>query len=180
MSEMSASPSRIEGLPAGEWLGDLQPGKKALLLDGLEVYGLPMNVVLTWTDQGEPLIVASNATAASRILKGYRKRWKIECLFRALKTKGFRLENTHMTLPGHVTRLLCLLTLAYVWSVLVGTLQETALKTHGRRAWSVVTLGLQSLVRAYSRQVGASVDELLHLIQLWMPHQTMRAESVGY
>ncbi|CAM3176647.1 Mobile element protein [Deinococcus saxicola] len=172
--------TRIEGLPAGEWLGDLQPGKKAILLDGLEVYGLPMNVVLTWTDQGEPLIVASNATAASRILKGYRKRWKIECLFRALKTKGFRLENTHMTLPGHVTRLLCLLTLAYVWSVLVGTLQETALKTHGRRAWSVVTLGLRSLVRAFSRQVGASVDELLHLIRLWMPHHTMGAETVGY
>lgn len=45
-----------------------------MLLEGVEVYGLPMNVVLTWTDQGEPLIVPSNATAASRILKGYRKR----------------------------------------------------------------------------------------------------------
>ncbi|CAM3539967.1 hypothetical protein DESA109040_15755 [Deinococcus saxicola] len=85
-----------------------------------------------------------------------------------------------MTLPGHVTRLLCLLTLAYVWSVLVGIDQETVLKTHGRRAWSVVTLGLRSLVRASSRQVGASVDELLHLIRLWMPHQTTGAESVGY
>ncbi|QFP78344.1 transposase [Deinococcus sp. AJ005] len=158
--------TRIEDLPAGEWLGGLQPGKKAMLLDGVEVEGLPMNVVLTRTDQGEPLIEASNATAASRILKGYRKRWKIECLFRALKTKGFRLESTHMTLPGHVTRPLCLLTLAYVWSVLVGINQETALKKHGRRAWSVVTLGLRSLVRASSRQFGASGDELLHLIRL--------------
>ncbi|CAM3539884.1 hypothetical protein DESA109040_15745 [Deinococcus saxicola] len=70
--------ARIDDLPAGEWLGGLQPRKKAMLLDSVEVYGLPMNVVLTWTDQGEPLIVASNATAASRILKGYRKRWKIE------------------------------------------------------------------------------------------------------
>uniref|UniRef100_UPI0004951B7A transposase n=1 Tax=Deinococcus frigens TaxID=249403 RepID=UPI0004951B7A len=114
------------------------------------------------------------------ILKGYRKRWKIECLFRALKTKGFRLENTHMTLPNHVTRLLCLLTLAYVWTVLVGIDQETALKKHGRRAWSVVTLGLRSLVRAYSHQVGASVDELPHLIRLWTPRQTTAVESVGY
>ncbi|MFK7602160.1 transposase [Deinococcus sp. SM5_A1] len=134
----------------------------------------------TRTDQGEPLIVASNATAASRILKGYRKRWKIECLFRALNTLGFRLENTHMTLPGHVTRLLCLLTLAYVWSVLVGIDQDPALKKHGRRAWSVVTLGLRSLVRATSCQVGTSVDELLHLIRLWTPPQTTGAESVGY
>lgn len=172
--------THIEDLPAGEWLGGLHPGKQAMFLEGVEVYGLPMNVVLTRTDQGEPLIVASNATAASRILKGYRKRWKIECLFRALKTKGFRLENTHMTRPTHVTRLLCLLTLAYVWSVLVGIDQDTALKTHGRRAWSVVTLGLRALVRASSRQIGTSMDELLHLIQFRTPDQTRAAESVGY
>ncbi|CAM4395567.1 IS4 family transposase [Deinococcus marmoris] len=172
--------ARIDDLPAGEWLEGLQPDEKAMLIDNAVVYGLPMNVVLTRTDQGEPLIVASNATKGQHILKGYRQRWKIECLFRALKTKGFQLENTHMTLPGHVTRLLCLLTLAYVWSVLVGISQHITLKKHGRRAWSVVTLGLRSLVRASSRQVGASGDELLDLIQLWMPHQTIGAETVGY
>jgi len=104
----------------------------------------------------------------------------VECLFRALKTKGFRLENTHMTRPTHVTRLLCLLTLAYVWSVLVGIDQDTALKKHGRRGWSVVTLGLRALVRASSRQIGTLMDELLHLIQFWTPDQTTAAESVGY
>ncbi|OLV15359.1 hypothetical protein BOO71_0015133 [Deinococcus marmoris] len=73
--------------------------------------------------------MASNASAASRILNGYRKRWKIECLFRALKTSGFWLDGTHMKFPTHVTRLLCLLILTSVWSVLIGTLQETALNT---------------------------------------------------
>ncbi|CAM3197079.1 Mobile element protein [Deinococcus saxicola] len=172
--------SRIDGLPAGEWLHGLQPGNEKLLVERAEVYGLPMNVVLTWTDQGEPLIVASNATAARQILKGYRKRWKIERLFRALKTKGFNLENTHMTLLGHVKRLLCLLTLAYVWCVLVGIDQDTVIKKHGRRAWSVVTLGLRSLVRACSRQSEIAADALLHLIQLWTPRQTAIGESVGY
>lgn len=172
--------SRIDGLPAGEWLGDVKPNRTVVFVDDAEVYGVPMNVVLTRTDQGEPLIVASNATAASRILKGYRKRWKIECLFRALKTKGFRLENTHMTLPDHVTRLLCLLILAYLWTVLVGIDQDITLKKHGRRAWSVVTLGLRELVRAYSRSTGMTADEFLNMIQLWMPRQTTGAESVGY
>ncbi|OLV17855.1 Mobile element protein [Deinococcus marmoris] len=163
--------ARIDGLPAGEWLEGLQPDEKAMLIDNAEVYGLPMNVVLTRTDQGEALIVASNATKGQHILKGYRQRWKIECLFRALKTKGFNLENTHMTLPAHVTRLLCLLILGYVWSVLVGIDQEAALKKHGRRAWSVISLGLRSLVRACSRQIGDSAEDLLNLIQLWMPPQ---------
>lgn len=172
--------TRIDGLPASDWLNDIQAGTKGIMLDDVVVYGLPMNVVLTRTDQGEPLIVASNAVAASRILKGYRKRWKIECLFRALKSKGFRLENTHMTLRAHVARLLCLLTLAYVWSVLVGINQDTVIKRHGRRAWSVVTLGLRILVRASSRQVGSLTDELSNLIQLWTLCQTDAGESVGY
>ncbi len=33
-----------KGLPAGEWLGRSQPGKKSTPLDGVEVYGLPMHV----------------------------------------------------------------------------------------------------------------------------------------
>ncbi|CAM3637924.1 Mobile element protein [Deinococcus saxicola] len=163
--------TRIEEMPAGDWLQDLQPDRKFMLLDQMTVYGVPMNVVLTRTDQGEALIVASNATTAERILKGYRQRWKIECLFRALKTKGFNLENTHMTLPAHVTRLLCLLILGYVWSVLVGIDQDAKLKKHGRRAWSVVTLGLRSLVRACACHIENSADDLLNLIQLWMPLQ---------
>lgn len=85
-----------------------------------------------------------------------------------------------MTLPEHVKRLLCLLTLAYVWCVLVGSDQDTVIKKHGRRAWSVVTLGLRSLVRACSRQREMSADELLHFIRLWTLPQTETGESVGY
>lgn len=172
--------TRIDDLPADECLSGLRPGNKNLFVESAEVYGVPMNVVLTRTDQGEPLIVASNATAARQILKGYGKRWKIECLFRALKTKGFNLENTHMTLPSHVKRLLCLLTLAYVWCVLVGINQDAEIKNHGRRAWSVVTLGLRSLVRACSRQSEVLAGELLHFIRLWTLPQIANGESVGY
>ncbi len=172
--------TRIDGLPASDWLSDHQPNTKGIVLNDVVVYGLPMNVVLTRTDQGEPLIIASNAMAASRILKGYRKRWKIECLFRALKSKGFKLENTHMTLRSHVARLLCLLTLAYLWSVLVGIDQDKVLKKHGRSAWSVMTLGLRTLVRACSRQGATLTDELLNLLQLQTPHQKAEGESVGY
>ncbi|MFB9993238.1 transposase [Deinococcus oregonensis] len=72
-----------------------------------------MNVVLTDT-----------SGSASRSLSGYRKRFRIECLFRALKSKGFKLESTHMTLHVIVERLLCLLTLAYLWCVLVDVLKR--------------------------------------------------------
>lgn len=105
----------IDGLPGSEWLSDLLPDSTGVLLGDVEVFGAPMNVVGTFTHQGELLLVASNALPAHQILKACRKRWKIECLFRALKSKGFQLENTHMTLHDYLERLLCVPTLAYVW-----------------------------------------------------------------
>jgi len=125
-----------------------------------------VDVTLTYTQDGEALIIASNAGSVTTIQGDYRKRFRIECLFRALKTKGFKLESTHMTLHDHVERLLCLLTLTYVWCVLVGMLQECLLKRHGRRAWSVVTLGLRTLVRSMSQEADHNAEGRLTLIKL--------------
>ncbi|WP_281166586.1 transposase [Deinococcus aquatilis] len=111
-------------------------------------------------------------------MSGYRKRFRIECLFRALKSKGFKLESTDMTLHDHVERLLCLLTLAYVWCVLVGIFQACATKAHGRRAWSIVTLGLRTLVRTFARSLEHGKAEVLDLIGLLTPSQTLNSESV--
>lgn len=170
----------IDGLPGREWLSDLQPGAVGVLLDDVEVFGSPMNVVGTFTTDGEMLLVASNAMKSHKILKAYRKRWKIECLFRALKSKGFQLENTHMTLHDHLERLLCVLTLAYVWCILVGLQQSVRLKTHGRRAWSVITLGLRELVRAWSQPEKQREVQILAFIDLFSPSQTGFLETVGY
>jgi len=162
----------IDEVPARDWLQDLQPGERGIWVEQVDVYGQPMNVTLTYTQDGEALIIASNAGSVTRIQAGYRKRFRIECLFRALKTKGFKLESTHMTLHDHVERLLCLLTLTYIWCVLAGILQECPLKRHGRRAWSVVTLGLRTLVRSISRVADHDDKEVLALIKLLELSQT--------
>ncbi|WP_169331071.1 transposase [Deinococcus gobiensis] len=99
---------------ADDWLARLPPEATGLWCEDVEVYGQAMKVVLTRTAGGGPFIVASNTGAVQEIQTRYRRRFRIECLFRALKTKGFNLENTHMTLHDHVERLLCLLTVAYV------------------------------------------------------------------
>lgn len=170
----------IDDLPASEWLGGLKLGSKGIFLDEVSVYGLPMNVVLTYTRDGEALIVASNAMRAHQILSAYRRRWKIECLFRALKSKGFQLEHTHMTLHDHLERLLGVLVLAYVWCLLVGLQEECRLKKHGRRAWSVVTLGLRRLVRVISQPENKRSEQLPSLIALLFPSQPHSSKSVGY
>jgi hypothetical protein len=162
----------IDEWPARDWLQDLKLGGTGLWVEQVNLYGQPMNVTLTYTQDGEALIIASNAGSVTMIQASYRKRFRIECLFRALKTKGFKLESTHMTLHDHVGHLLCLLTLTYVWCVLAGTLEECPPKRHGRRAWSVVTLGLRALVRAFSRESGHDDAAVLALIKLMGLFQT--------
>lgn len=153
----------VDGFPAASWFTGLQTGEQGCIAHEVEVCGLPLNVAATVDRDGELVIVAGNASAAT-LLTLYGRRWKIECLFRQLKTKGFRLENTHMVLHDHLERLLCLLTLAFVWSVVIGILEPVRLKTHGRAAWSVFTLGLRRLVQAFTQAASGAMETLLSLI----------------
>ena len=54
------------------------------------------------------------------MLELYRKRWEIETLFAALKSRGFDLEATHMTNPDRISKLLGILALAYSWTRMIG------------------------------------------------------------
>ena len=74
-----------------------------------------------------------------------------------------------------VERLLCLLTLTYMWCVLVGVTLDCPKKAHGRRAWSVVKMELRELVRSFSRESARLGD----LIDLLMPSHTSAPEDVG-
>ena len=85
----------------------------------------------------------------------------VECLLGALKTRGLRLGTTHITLHDHVVRFLNLLTLTRVWCVLAGLLGERPPQRHGRRAWSVVALGVRALVRSISRKADRDHEEVL-------------------
>ncbi|CAA9399470.1 hypothetical protein AVDCRST_MAG84-6053, partial [uncultured Microcoleus sp.] len=53
-----------------------------------------------------------------------------------LKTRGFRLEDTHLTDGRRISRLLSLLTLATVWGLLAGQIAARRtppkIKKHGR------------------------------------------------
>jgi hypothetical protein len=80
----------------------------------------------------------------------YRRRWEIETLFGALKSRGYRLEETHLTGPDRIQRLIGLLALAFCWTHLVGEQRVTRegpprTKSHGRRQRSLFRYGLDLL-----------------------------------
>lgn len=103
---------------------------------------------------GDNVIVISSFEAKDA-LSEYCLRWQIETLFGCLKSRGFCLEETHLTDKDRVSRLLALLTLAFCWALLSGKLvcQTKALKQkkHGRLEKSVFRAGLDYLRRLFCR-----------------------------
>lgn len=91
---------------------------------------------------GELLIVASSLPiSGSRILRYYRKRWFIECLFADSKTKGLNLEDTRLTLARKLSLLIAITAIAIALvcraaAKLLGQ-KYPARKTHGycERSW---------------------------------------------
>jgi hypothetical protein len=81
----------------------------------------------------------------------YQKRWGIETLFGALKSRGFKLEDTHVQDPERLNRLLALLALAFTCAFVVGLWQagvkELKLKKHGYPPKSIFRRGLNILCR---------------------------------
>ena len=79
----------------------------------------------------------------------YKERWQIESAFKALKTSGFNIEDTHLTDIDRINKLLALVIFAFTWAYLAGifldSLYPIKVKKHGRRAKSLFKYGLTYL-----------------------------------
>jgi len=99
----------------------------------------------------EQMIVVSNMKFTNP-LRAYRRRWEIETMFGCLKTRGFRLEDTHLTDPDKIEKVIFVLAIAFCWAYRVGDIrdkkQPIKLKAHGRKARSLFREGLNRIRRA--------------------------------
>lgn len=116
-------------------------------------------------------IVVSATLPDDQALELYAKRWAIETLFAGLKSRGFNLEQTHMTKTQRLSTLLNLLALAFVWAHLVGewlaAQQAIALKKHGRKAKSTFRYGLDFMRKAaLNLQYQQGQDDLRDAIKI--------------
>ncbi len=100
----------------------------------------------------EYLIVASfDKTCQS--LEFYAQRWQIETMFKAFKTAGFNMEDTHLTKYDRLDKLLMLIALAFFWAYKVGifkhhSVKPLKIKNHGRLEKSFFAYGLETLAQA--------------------------------
>jgi hypothetical protein len=166
--------TRLDEQLAGVFFSDLKVGTIIVMGHEMRCYGLPLNVSATLSSENKRVMVASNLSS-ERLLEVYRTRWRIECLFRHLKTKGFNLESTHMVEQDKLERLICVLVMAYLWCVLLGKRQRIKKKKHGHLSKAVFRAGLERFTRGMV-QVGelleAFIKELIEVLT-FSPHQSV-------
>ncbi|WP_118840710.1 IS4 family transposase [Salinibacter ruber] len=119
--------SREWSLPARMFARTCPP-EQAAHLNGLKGLGgaesVDSQVVTKRLEDGSFLILAGRQVSPDSMMNLYRKRWEIETLFAALKSRGFGLEATHMTKPDRIRKLLGMLALTYSWTRIIGIDRE--------------------------------------------------------
>lgn len=113
--------------------------------------GVTVNLVCHRPAHGQPILLITNRTDLKQVRTLYGQRWTIETTFACLKSRGFNLEETHLTHPQRLHLLLGLLAFTLLWTLLVGLqLQQTKpspIKKHGRKAFSLWRRGLDQLTQ---------------------------------
>jgi len=121
----------------------------------------PIKVAMMRLKTGEMLIVATSRIKIKTALPIYRSRWGIETLFSCLKTRGFGLEDTHMTAPRKLATLIGILAiafcLAYKTGLWVARVKPPRHKSHGRLQRSLFALGLNAFRKAVVKMTGPEI-----------------------
>jgi hypothetical protein len=69
-------------------------------------------VCATLSSGGDKVIVSSSIKNKN-LLKIYKDRFEIECMFKNMKSSGFNLESTGIKKPEYLDRLICLLAILF-------------------------------------------------------------------
>lgn len=93
--------------------------KKQVFLDA-QVYTIIMMPNPKAAAEESVLIFLSTLPNARNAAELYAKRWKIECLFRHLKTNGYNLEDINLKDPNKNLLMLAIVTTAYILAVREG------------------------------------------------------------
>lgn len=135
-------------VPVKNLFRDLKVGEYRILEGRRQVCGVELFVIGLFLPSGEYLILVTDSNPDTA-LDDYAQRWEIETLFGCLKSRGFRFEETHMTDPERISKLVALLAIAFCWAHITGEWlndqKPIKIKKHGRKAISIFRYGFDYL-----------------------------------
>ncbi|MDO5091509.1 MAG: IS4 family transposase [Cardiobacteriaceae bacterium] len=122
----------------------LRAGEEEVLHKRVRIYGQSHWLAVRRLGDGDLLAVGSSKKGFG--IAAYGKRWRIETLFGCLKSRGFSLEDTHMSDDAKLEKLVALVSIAFCWAYRAGIESHKGLpikrKSHGRSAASLFQMGL--------------------------------------
>jgi hypothetical protein len=78
----------------------------------------PVTAIAWWgEDNDEPIFLVTNFKSASKACEYYAKRFTIETFFSDQKSRGFKIDKSHLSSPQRLTRLMYASCLAYLWII---------------------------------------------------------------
>ena len=88
-------------------------------------------------------------------VSSYKECWQIETAFKAMKTNGFNIEDTHLANIDRIERLFVVMSIAFTWAYLVGIYKDEKVKSirilkNGRRTKSFSKYGLEEIEETLS------------------------------
>lgn len=99
----------------------------------------------------DALIILATPPESTFTDKVYRLRWQIETAFRAMKTAGFNMEQTHLPLNGRFQNMLVIVLIAYACAFISGIVKARGnsipiMRSNGRRRFSIFSWGLDFII----------------------------------
>jgi hypothetical protein len=138
---------RMSWILQGCRLGEAYHHPKILYLDKALVYVSGMKI-----KNGQYLIIVSYDKQQQALLS-YKERWQIETMFKAFKTKGFNIEDTHLSDIDRIDKLVAVIAIAFTWAYKAGiyvheNIKPIVIKKHKRKAYSFFKYGLKFITNA--------------------------------
>jgi len=122
-------------------------------------------------------IIATNHSSHSAIDR-YEDREQIERMFSCFKSRGFNLEDTHMTNIAKLERLLGVVTIAFCWAYKMGDHidfeKNIPRKNHGRRIRSIFKTGFVYLRNLLSGVEGRLTEYVNVLVLVFEKNRTVK------
>lgn len=138
----------------------------------VKIDSLLLQAQATKSTENDLGVVVSNRLSEANLLVIYAKRWRIECLFANLKSKGFNFEDTHFTTKNRIGNLTKLIVLALMICYLIGLVrasyQPIMLKNHGYKQSSFFRYGYDLLIQKLSHKLNDAI-KIISLCMNYLP-----------
>ena len=148
-------------MASGKLLQTLKIGESYRLKRARKYAGVKVSVEVERGRDSQKSVIVISSEPSKEILLEYKVRWAIETLFQNLKSRGFEVEQTHLTAAEKIDKLFGVLALAVAWAIKTGEAENAKnpieMKKNGRPQQSLFRLGCEIIqevlfeVKRYSR-----------------------------